>query len=109
MFLKNFGKVLFVFGAIQFMIPFIVGSEYFINIFSIVGMLCLADALAIALAEKYIWLHAIATFAIVGSCLWGYIVAYSTIFWRMLILFIVYMFALASLRIRKIILCRLNK
>lgn len=106
--MKNFGKGLLVFGAIQFMIPYIVGSEHFINIFSIVGMLCLADALAIALAQKHIWLHAIATFAIVGLCLWGYIVGL-TLFWKMLILFIVYMFALASLRVRKIILCRLNK
>lgn len=60
--MKNLGKVLFILGIILFMIPFILGSEYFINIFSISSMICFAVALSIALAEKYICLHAIVTF-----------------------------------------------
>lgn len=107
--MKKLGKVLFVFGIIQLIIPFIVGSEYFINLFSIIGIISLAVALSIALAEKYIWLHVMITCIITGICLFSYIIGFIGIFYKTCIVFAGYMLVLIFMRMRKMILHRENE
>lgn len=107
--MKNLGKALFILGIILFMIPFILGSEYFINIFSISSMICFAVALSIALAEKHICLHAIVTFIVVGICIWSYTGGLLGVFLKTLVLFVVYILALVFMRVRKMILHRTNE
>ena len=107
--MKNLGKVLFILGIILFMIPFFLVSEYFINIFSISSMICFAVALSIALAEKYICLHAIVTFTVVGICIWSYMGGLHGVFFKTLVLFVVYILALVFMRVRKMILHRENE
>ncbi len=107
--MKNLGKALFILGIILFMLPFILGSEYFINLFSVIGIISLAVALSIALAEKYIWLHAMITGIIIGICLFSYIIGFIGIFYKTCIVFVGYMLVLIFMRVRKMILHRVNE
>ena len=100
--MKTFGKVLFVFGIIQFIIFFWLGSTYFINQFSIMGMMSLSVALSIALAEKKIWLHAIITFAIVGGCILSYLIGFPWCFRGLLVVYVGYTLVLVFMKVRKI-------